>query len=43
LLAIEIAIELSRGLSLALAAVFFAISLIFVLRSFFDISIHNVE
>ena len=43
LLAIEIAIELSRGLSLVLAGIFFTVSVIFVAKSFFDISIHNIE
>ncbi len=43
LLAIELAIELSRGLSLALAGVFFAISLVFVLRSFFDMRIKETN
>lgn len=39
LLAIEIAIGLSRGLDTALAIVFFAIALVFLLRSFYDMRI----
>jgi len=39
LLAIEMAIELSRGVNLTLAAVFFAMSLFFVCRSFNDMRI----
>lgn len=39
LLAMEIALELSRRLNLILAAVFFAVSLIFVARSFYDMRI----
>ena len=39
LLAVELAITLSRSTSLILAAVFFAISLVFVLRSFYAMRI----
>ena len=39
LLAIEIAIGLSRGLDTALAIIFFAIALVFLLRSFYDMRI----
>jgi K(+)-stimulated pyrophosphate-energized sodium pump len=39
LLAIELAIGLNRGLSIALAAVFFAIAVVFVVRSFTSIKI----
>jgi len=39
LLAIEIAIELTRNLNLTLAVVFFAIALFFVHRSFHDMCI----
>ncbi len=41
LLAIEIAIELSRTMNLTLAVVFFAISVFFVLRSFNDMCINT--
>lgn len=41
LLAVEIAIELSRTMSLTLAAVFFGLSLVFILRSFGDMQIHQ--
>jgi K(+)-stimulated pyrophosphate-energized sodium pump len=43
LLAIEIAIELSRTLNFILAGVFFAISLFFILRSFSDLNIQDLE
>jgi K(+)-stimulated pyrophosphate-energized sodium pump len=43
LLAIEIAIELSRTLNFILAGVFFAIALFFILRSFSDLNIQNLE
>ncbi len=39
LLAIELAIELSRAMSLTLAIIFFAISLVFVVKSFSDMRI----
>jgi len=39
LLAVELAIGLSRGTSLTLAAVFFAASLVFVWRSFYSMRI----
>ncbi|MDP2653624.1 MAG: sodium-translocating pyrophosphatase [Candidatus Omnitrophota bacterium] len=39
LLAIEIAIELSRGQSLTFAVIFFAVSLVFVTKSFYDMRI----
>jgi len=39
LLAIEIAIGLSRGVDIALAIIFFAIALVFVCRSFYDMRI----
>ena len=39
LLAIEIAIGLSRGLDTALAIIFFAIALVFLFRSFYDMRI----
>ena len=39
LLAIEIAIGLSRGVDTALAIIFFAIALVFLLRSFYDMRI----
>jgi hypothetical protein len=38
-LAVEIAIQLSRGLDTALAVVFFAISVFFLLRSFYNMRI----
>ncbi len=41
LLAIEIAIGLSRGLDTALAIIFFAIALVFLLRSFYDMRISH--
>jgi K(+)-stimulated pyrophosphate-energized sodium pump len=41
LLAVELALELDRGTSLALAAVFFAVSLVFVWRSFYRMRIHS--
>lgn len=43
LLAIEMAIELSRKLDLILAGVFFAVSVFFVLRSFYDMRIKTEE
>ncbi len=43
LLAIEIAIELSRNLSLGLAVVFFAVALVFVVKSFNDMTIKVKE
>ena len=43
LLAIEIAINLNRGLDIGLAAVFFAISLVFLCRSFYDMRISADE
>jgi K(+)-stimulated pyrophosphate-energized sodium pump len=43
LLALELAIVLDRGLSLSLAAVFFAISLVFVVRSFTSLLIKEKE
>ena len=39
LLAVELAIELSRGLSSALAVIFLAIALVFVWRSFYRMRI----
>jgi K(+)-stimulated pyrophosphate-energized sodium pump len=39
LLAVELAIELTRGLSLALAAAFFVASMVFVWRSFYAMRI----
>ncbi|MDL1950820.1 sodium-translocating pyrophosphatase, partial [Acidobacteria bacterium ACD] len=41
LLAVELAIELSRGVSVALAAAFFAVSLYFVYRSFYGMRIEK--
>ena len=41
LLAVELAVELDRGLSLALAAVFFGIAVIFVWRSFYAMRIQS--
>jgi K(+)-stimulated pyrophosphate-energized sodium pump len=41
LLAVELAIELSRSTSLLLAAVFYAISVVFVWRSFYAMRIHD--
>jgi K(+)-stimulated pyrophosphate-energized sodium pump len=41
LLAVELAIEMSRQLSLALAAVFFLLSVVFVYRSFYSMRIHS--
>ncbi len=41
LLAVELAIELSRPVSLTLAAVFFAVSLVFVYRSFYGMRIEK--
>ncbi len=41
LLAVELAIGLSRGTSATLAAVFFAISLVFVYRSFYGMRIES--
>ncbi len=43
LLAIEIAIELSRFLDVVLAGVFFAVSLVFIVRSFSDLNIHHLD
>lgn len=43
LLAIEIAIELSRKANLVLAAIFLGISFIFVMKSFFDMRIGSEE
>ena len=43
LLAVELAINLDRGLSLALAAIFFAISMVFVWRSFYGMRIETSE
>jgi len=43
LLAIEIAIQLSRKLDTALTVVFFAVSVIFVLKSFYDMRITGKE
>ncbi|HOW35508.1 MAG TPA: sodium-translocating pyrophosphatase [Candidatus Omnitrophota bacterium] len=43
LLAIEMAIELSQRLNLILAVVFFAVSVFFVLRSFYDMRIRTEE
>jgi K(+)-stimulated pyrophosphate-energized sodium pump len=41
LLAVELAIELSRGTSAFFAAVFFAISVVFVYRSFYGMRIEK--
>ena len=43
LLAVELAIEMSRDRTLVLAAIFFAISLIFVWRSFYKMRIESVR
>ena len=43
LLAVEIAIELSRGMDTLLAVLFFAISLVFVVKSFADMRISGEE
>ena len=39
LLAVELAITMSRGMSATLAVVFFALSLVFVYRSFYGMRI----
>ncbi len=41
LLAVELAITLSRETSAVLAAIFFAITLVFVWRSFYAMRIHS--
>ncbi|AKU93055.1 sodium-translocating pyrophosphatase [Vulgatibacter incomptus] len=41
LMAVELAVELNRGLSLTLAAIFFAASLVFVWRSFYGMRIEQ--
>jgi K(+)-stimulated pyrophosphate-energized sodium pump len=43
LLAVELAIEMSRGMTLALAAVFFVVSVFFVWRSFYGMRIRDTE
>jgi K(+)-stimulated pyrophosphate-energized sodium pump len=43
LLAIEIALELSRGMNMALTAVFFAVSVFFVVKSFTEMQIKTEE
>jgi K(+)-stimulated pyrophosphate-energized sodium pump len=43
LLAVEMAIELSRGVSMALAAIFFVLTLVFVYRSFYSMRIEEGE
>jgi K(+)-stimulated pyrophosphate-energized sodium pump len=43
LLAVELAIEMSRGMTLALSAVFFVVSFFFVWRSFYGMRIRDTE
>jgi K(+)-stimulated pyrophosphate-energized sodium pump len=43
LLAVELAIEMSRGMTLALAAIFFVVSFFFVWRSFYGMRIRDTE
>jgi K(+)-stimulated pyrophosphate-energized sodium pump len=43
LLAVELAIELERSVSLGAAVVFFLLSLVFVYRSFYSMRIPHVE
>jgi K(+)-stimulated pyrophosphate-energized sodium pump len=43
LLAVELAIEMSRDRTIVLAGLFFAISLIFVWRSFYKMRIEGAE